>query len=147
MDFFSFEGYFAYTLSTIMSFVTGCIPFLILAGAAAFGAPSTLWIVTYSSIAIAWMLCYLIPLLFIASRVKFAPWVSILGSFTVACYCGYAIIVVLRIGNQSPLSISQHAAPMWFWFALPLAFNVLQLNLSVLRLQQIRNSEVTPWPQ
>ena len=144
MDLFDPLGYAIYLVSTLAAFITGCIPVLFLVGAAAFGAPSKLWIGTFSSVVIIWSLCYLVPLLMIASRRRFVPIIAVLGSCGAVLYCVAGIYAVLQSDDKAPLSIGGLAAPVWVWLTIPILFNLGQFGLSISRLQQLRIPEVTP---
>ena len=138
MNFFSRAGYLAYGLSIAAAFVSGCLPFVILAAAAVFGAPSNLWLFTYYLSLVAWTLCYAIPLLFLSSRAALVGGLAIFGSSAAVLYCAYAIFAVLRSDEKNPLFIGHFAAPLWLWLCLPLSFNIIQVSMSVFRFRQLR---------
>jgi hypothetical protein len=145
MNLFTPAGYCIYGLSTAGAFLSGALPFAVLAGAAAFGAPSVLWLVSFYSIAVLWTLCYLVPLLFVASRAKLPLLMAFIGASVAVLYNAYAIYVTRA--NQNPVTIGHWAAPFWVWLCLPLTFNIFQVAMTAVRYRQLRYFEVTTWPQ
>jgi hypothetical protein len=139
MDFFPTSGYVVYGLSTVLSFVSGCLPLLFLAGAGAFGGASKLWFAIFLCASTSWALCYFVALSFIASHARFASCVAALGAVVIAIYSACSICAVARSDNRSPLFVGGFAAPAWLWFSIPLIFNLAQAGLSISRFQQVRS--------
>jgi hypothetical protein len=139
MQFFTKPGYIVYGLSTLLAFVTGCMPFLLLLIAAAFVGASDKWNRLFLVALGAWVLCFLIPLIFLASRTKVPAWLAIIGSFAIVVYCAYALVTI-RPGNANPVLVAGLSIPISLWLAIPFLFNAFHIVISLFRYQQIRHN-------
>jgi hypothetical protein len=138
MNLFSGRGFIVYAASSISAFMSGLLPFLILLSAAAFAGASDEWAHLFELALGIWGLCFLLPLVLVASRLKFAPWFAIVGSSVMVLYCAYALLIVIRQGHSNPLTVGRVAIPIWLWVAVPIPFNLVQAAVSFRRFQELR---------
>jgi hypothetical protein len=137
MKLFSGEGYFVYGVSSITAFVSGLMPFLILLSAAAFAGASDNWTHLFELALGIWALCFVVPLVLIASRFRFAPWFAVVGSSLMVLYCAYWLLVVAKHGQSNPLIVGKVAIPIWLWVATPIPFNAIQAAVSFMRFREL----------
>jgi hypothetical protein len=140
MEMFSIAGYLTYALTSLFAFVSGLSPFLILAGAAAFGGASDRWTHWFEFAFGIWVMVFLVPLILIASRLKFAPLVTIAGSSAMILYCSYCVFIVLQKPSAGTLLVGTATISVWLWIGAAIPFNAINATIAFLRFKDLQNS-------
>jgi hypothetical protein len=136
VQFLTASGRVLYGISTVLAFLTGLMPFAILLSAAAFAGAHNLFTLVIWLITGTWLICNLIPIIFLGSRNSLASVFATVGSSVVFVFCGYALFVSITHDVADPLYFTS-PIPMWAWLTIPFLFNAVQAVLSTLRYQQL----------
>jgi len=112
------------------------MPFVILLSAAVFAGAHSWFTVIIWLITGAWLICNLVPIIFLGSRKSIASVFGIVGASVVFVFCGYALIVSITHDVADPLYFTS-PIPMWAWLTIPFLFNAVQAVLSTFRYQQL----------